>query len=52
MVSTIWLGIGAQVYKPPVPKPPVSLHGCTNETVLTTISYALSTDPPTSVEDK
>lgn len=37
LLLTLWIGIGAQVYKPSAYKPPISVDGCVNLTV---------TDPP------
>ena len=43
---TIWLGIGAQVYKPAVWKPPVSTDGCLAENItsLTTAMFTTTTE--------
>ena len=43
---TIWLGIGAQVYKPTVWKPPVSTDGCLAENItsLTTAMFTTTTE--------
>ena len=52
LVATLWLGIGAQVYKPAAYKPPVNISGCPliqmNESMftMTTEEFTL----PTSTE--
>ena len=46
LAMTIWLGIGAQVYKPAVWKPPVSTSGCVAENItsLTTTMFTSTTE--------
>ena len=46
LAMTMWLGIGAQVYKPPVWKPPVSTAGCVAENItsLTTAMFTTTTE--------
>ena len=46
LAATMWLGIGAQVYKPPVWKPPVSTAGCVAENItsLTTAMFTTTTE--------
>ncbi|XP_019638104.1 PREDICTED: sodium-coupled monocarboxylate transporter 1-like [Branchiostoma belcheri] len=45
-VMTFWVGIGAQVWKPIVPKPPVSIAGCErlNVTNVTTSAVSMATE--------
>ncbi len=38
LVFTIWLGVGAYIYKPAVWKPPVSVAGCPVENMTSTWS--------------
>ena len=38
LAATVWLGIGAQVYKPAVWKPPVFTNGCIAEDVTAVVS--------------
>ncbi len=53
LLLTLWLGVGANVYKPYVPKPPVSIEGCPVDdvvsnmtTVLTTVVFNATTETP------
>jgi sodium-coupled monocarboxylate transporter 8/12 len=54
LIFTLWLGIGAQIYKPFVPKAPVSTDGCpvinsTTVSWLTTTASSVMDDMTTAV---
>ena len=43
LAATMWLGIGAQVYKPPSWKPPVSTAGCTVDNTTWSVNTTTTT---------
>ena len=52
LVATMWLGVGAYIYKPDIPRAPVSTAGCD---VINSTMWSMSTssmyDAPTALPD-
>ncbi len=50
MGLTLWLGLGAQVYKPAVWTPPVNISGCNWDDVLNISSVTMETTTLAALE--
>ncbi len=50
LVLTLWMGLGAQVYKPAVWTPPVNISGCNWDDVLNISTFTMGTSTIAAME--
>ena len=46
LIVTMWIGIGAQIYKPSVYKPPVSTSACVINSTIDNMTAVMTTEIP------